>query len=189
MNASDDDLIHDLLKPPRSVHVSHGLRAELRSRTARRVLVCRQHIQMRRWGMLAACYLVGILTATIWPGISVPEAADDTHARPAKLHAARPDEIDAVPSEEPEVALESWPAYRIELQAMSGESGERATLLRLAGDQYLKESDIGAATRCYAQVARWDIEHGNPANVDDSWLLTALKQSIQRKETHDAWVE
>jgi hypothetical protein len=150
---------------------SQALRDAVLAQTTRTVRVRRR---LRRAGtatLLLACYAGGIATMRFWPA----GAAESHHANVELAGVDQQDEPAALTDSRPLVRPED--DQNIDVRAARLSPYER---LRRTGDRQLQErDDMVAAARSYTkalQLASADQRSLDPDR--DTWLLMALKQSI-----------
>ncbi|QEL16091.1 hypothetical protein [Limnoglobus roseus] len=77
------------------------------------------------------------------------------------------------------------PPDRLELDAeMATDPATSAKLFQQAGDAYLKANKLESAIRCYRQYLGDAGPDGQAVRVEDSWLLTSLKNSKRKDGDH-----
>lgn len=177
MNSDNPELVlKELSRSATATMVSEEFRQTLRAKTSGHVRVRHRKRVISYIGVCAACYLFGIGSAIVWLRGDTPQPI---------LQNELPDTTGDLPmaelweSRSTDLSVENPSPQALEIRAFEASTMERRRLLRLAGDQYLKMSDVGSATRCYARLL--EIKQDAGMDPDDSWLLAALRKSIQRE--------
>lgn len=152
-----------------------GLREELLRRTERRLMWNRWVRRGTRAAAVAAVFVVGGLAG--WfartPVVSAPGLPEvQVLVVPVAVPVIVPAEVS---TPEPAAPLSAASA---ELQAeQTDDLAEAAKLYRLAGDTFLRDEDYPNATRCYRLFLIRAGDNGLSPEVNDSWLLTSLKNA------------
>jgi hypothetical protein len=145
-------------------------------------------MRRRRWlgrgswvAGLAACYVAGILTMSIWPrpeaNRQVAIAPEQNDGSQVEAHRSPTATKDPSPAPSPKTAL------AMEWQALDSLE-KRPDLFRLAGDKYLQENDIESATRCYRGALESAADQDLRISVNDNWLFMRLKQAKQEEKRY-----
>lgn len=171
---TDDELL-----TPKTVAANEALKADLFSRTVRRVrgnLWRRRAIQVV---VCLACFGLGWATTYLRPA---PVPVVEYVPLPPLPVAEIPDPP-LPPKNDPPAPAPS-PADLELVAEQTAEKAEAARRFREAGDLYLREyADYRAALRCYRNF----LDEADPADravaPDDTWLLISLKRAREQEST------
>jgi hypothetical protein len=163
------------------------LRLEIQQKTLG-ILRRRRWLRRGSWlAGLAACYLAGILTMSMWPRPKVnPRVAiapDEDTAGRANTVPPTAEPTPPTHAQPPESALAAESARDLEWKALDSLK-KRPDLFRLAGDMYLLENDLPSATRCYRGALEDASDQDLKISVNDNWLLMSLKQIKQEEKRY-----
>jgi hypothetical protein len=142
--------------------------------TTTRELRWRRRLRRFRWtAALAACFLAGVGTTSLWRGFQpseeVSRSAPATHS---------PTAAPLIPREPPSLVELEWRAF--------DSRDNRAALFFEVARRYLEEQhDFDSALRCYCQALDAAPQEDLAIRPDDNWLVMALKEARQ-KENSDA---
>jgi hypothetical protein len=170
-----DELFESMSSSGAGIPASHELRDAVLSQTTRTI---RNRRRMRRASLAAtliACYLGGVATVSLWPADRSADrvvAGSAVESTEHGEHVTGPDVPRVVRPEDDQIADSSVTPAAARLTPY-----ER---LCRAGDLQLeKHDDILAATRSYKKALQLaSADQRNIAPDRDTWLLMALKQSI-----------
>lgn len=85
---------------------------------------------------------------------------------------------------EPNVPVAVLSASEAELRAeQADDRTQAAKLYRVAGDSFLRAEDYANATRCYRLFLTRAGDTGLSPEIEDSWLLTSLKNAAYKEKT------
>jgi hypothetical protein len=183
MNEPFDDqpLLDSIDDIPREAFDSIAAPDELRNRTwhATAHLLRRRRLVQRaaRCAGAAALFLCGIAVG-VWATRGGHAPSSPTPPKPI-------DSTVAKQNDDPDEILRDAEAFALRLK--SAPKSEQIALLRRAGDRYLnEEGDITLAMRCYRRMLDIAETEGTPSvDINDSWLLMALKFDRQRETSND----
>lgn len=123
----------------------------------------------------AAALFVGGIGVGLIAASGQQQVTESPHVQPVSI-------TDAKMNDDNENLLNHPEEFALRLQ--TAPKPERIELLQRAGDRYLNEvGNVELAMRCYQRMLEIGPESAENVDVNDSWLLMALKFDRQREKT------